>query len=154
MLWGLHGTFKSLGKALFFTLGGYMMGMHLMRMIGDLGQYHQPISRFFGFFLGWHNFTDILASVRFLSVRAIHGVFSSPGWWGLGFFGYLRPSRLTHAGSVLFHTHPGAYLCCLFVVLPQQPAQWVEINGFYRFYKFLLGHGPAGRRPTQRRSFM
>ena len=28
----------SLGQALFFSLGGYMHGMYLMRMIGELGQ--------------------------------------------------------------------------------------------------------------------
>src|ERR1041384_4636321 len=39
MLWGYTGLL-SLGQALLFALGGYMMGMHLMRMIGDLGQYH------------------------------------------------------------------------------------------------------------------
>src|SRR4051812_38290389 len=37
LLWGYVGLL-SLGQALFFTLGGYMMGMYLMRMIGDLGQ--------------------------------------------------------------------------------------------------------------------
>src|SRR5271170_5864906 len=51
MLWGYTGLL-SLGQALFFTLGGYMMGMHLMRMIGSLGQYHQPIPDFL-VFLGW-----------------------------------------------------------------------------------------------------
>jgi urea transport system permease protein len=33
MLWGYMGLL-SLGQALFFSLGGYMMGMYLMRMIG------------------------------------------------------------------------------------------------------------------------
>src|SRR5260221_1870985 len=51
LLWGYTGLL-SLGQALFFTLGGYMMGMYLMRMIGDLGQYHQPIPDFL-VFLGW-----------------------------------------------------------------------------------------------------
>jgi urea transport system permease protein len=36
LLWGYTGLL-SLGQALFFTLGGYMMGMHLMRMIGGTG---------------------------------------------------------------------------------------------------------------------
>lgn len=36
LLWGYTGLL-SLGQALFFTLGGYMMGMHLMRMIGGPG---------------------------------------------------------------------------------------------------------------------
>jgi urea transport system permease protein len=38
LLWGYTGLL-CLGQALFFTLGGYMMGMHLMLMIGKLGQY-------------------------------------------------------------------------------------------------------------------
>ena len=42
LLWGYTGLL-CLGQALFFSLGGYMMGMYLMRMIGDLGQYHKPI---------------------------------------------------------------------------------------------------------------
>ncbi len=36
LLWGYTGLL-CLGQALFFTLGGYMMGMHLMRMIGGEG---------------------------------------------------------------------------------------------------------------------
>ena len=36
LLWGYTGLL-CLGQALFFTLGGYMMGMHLMRMIGGKG---------------------------------------------------------------------------------------------------------------------
>ncbi|HEY5040520.1 MAG TPA: urea ABC transporter permease subunit UrtC [Verrucomicrobiae bacterium] len=51
LLWGYTGLL-SLGQCLFFALGGYMMGMYLMRMIGDLGQYHQPIPDFL-VFLGW-----------------------------------------------------------------------------------------------------
>ena len=51
LLWGYTGLL-SLGQALFFSLGGYMIGMHLMRMIGALGQYRQPIPDFL-VFLGW-----------------------------------------------------------------------------------------------------
>ncbi len=51
LLWGYTGLL-SLGQALFFSLGGYMMGMYLMRMIGDLGQYHKPMPDFL-VFLGW-----------------------------------------------------------------------------------------------------
>ncbi len=42
LLWGYTGLL-SLGQCLYFSLGGYMMGMYLMRMIGSLGQYKQPI---------------------------------------------------------------------------------------------------------------
>jgi urea ABC transporter permease protein UrtC len=51
LLWGYTGLL-SLGQALFFSLGGYMMGMYLMRMIGSLGQYHKPMPDFL-VFLGW-----------------------------------------------------------------------------------------------------
>jgi urea transport system permease protein len=51
LLWGYTGLL-SLGQALFFSLGGYMMGMYLMRMIGELGQYKKPIPDFL-VFLGW-----------------------------------------------------------------------------------------------------
>lgn len=51
LLWG-HTGLLSLGQALFFALGGYMHGMYLMRMIGDLGQHKQPIPDFL-VFLGW-----------------------------------------------------------------------------------------------------
>ncbi|MDX2186161.1 MAG: urea ABC transporter permease subunit UrtC [Opitutaceae bacterium] len=40
LLWGYTGLL-SLGQALFFSLGGYMIGMHLMLMIGELGVYAQ-----------------------------------------------------------------------------------------------------------------
>ncbi|MFT3782397.1 MAG: urea ABC transporter permease subunit UrtC [Nibricoccus sp.] len=51
LLWGSTGLL-SLGQALFFSLGGYMHGMYLMRMIGELGQYKKPIPDFL-VFLGW-----------------------------------------------------------------------------------------------------
>lgn len=40
LLWGYTGLL-SLGQALFFTLGGYMLGMNLMLMIGKMGVYAQ-----------------------------------------------------------------------------------------------------------------
>src|SRR5579872_2974959 len=39
LLWGYTGLL-SLGQALFFSLGGYMIGMYLMRMIGDRSEEH------------------------------------------------------------------------------------------------------------------
>ena len=40
LLWGYTGLL-SLGQCLFFSLGGYALGMHLMLKIGKLGQYYQ-----------------------------------------------------------------------------------------------------------------
>ena len=41
LVWGYTGIL-SLGHGAFFGLGGYMMGMHLMREIGDRGVYGNP----------------------------------------------------------------------------------------------------------------
>ena len=48
LLWGYTGLL-CLGQALFFTIGGYMMGMHLMLMIGKLGQYKSVLPDFMVF---------------------------------------------------------------------------------------------------------
>src|SRR5678815_2986910 len=48
LLWGYTGIL-SLGQALFFSLGGYALGMHLMLLIGKLGQYRADIPDFMVF---------------------------------------------------------------------------------------------------------
>lgn len=48
LLWGYTGLL-SLGQALFFSLGGYAFGMHLMLKIGRLGQYKADIPDFMVF---------------------------------------------------------------------------------------------------------
>lgn len=48
LLWGYTGLL-SLGQCLFFSLGGYCLGMHLMLMIGRLGQYKADIPDFMVF---------------------------------------------------------------------------------------------------------
>ena len=48
LLWGYTGLL-SLGQALFFSLGGYMIGMYLMLMIGRLGQYKSDLPDFMVF---------------------------------------------------------------------------------------------------------
>ncbi len=48
LLWGYTGIL-SLGQCLFFSLGGYALGMHLMLMIGKLGQYQKDIPDFMVF---------------------------------------------------------------------------------------------------------
>ncbi len=53
MVWGFAGIL-TLGHAAFFALGGYAMGMYLMRQIGARGVYGNPILPDFMVFLGWH----------------------------------------------------------------------------------------------------
>ncbi|HCK18502.1 MAG TPA: urea ABC transporter permease subunit UrtC [Thalassospira sp.] len=52
LIWGFCGIL-SLGHGAFFALGGYAMGMYLMRQIGDRGVYGDPILPDFMVFLNW-----------------------------------------------------------------------------------------------------
>jgi urea transport system permease protein len=138
LLWGYTGLL-SLGQALFFALGGYMHGMYLMRMIGDLGQYHKPIPDFL-VFLGWTRlpaFWEPFSSFPF----ALAMVFIVPGVIAY-FFGYLAfrsrirgvyfsilTQALTYAASILFFRNN--------LLLGGN-------NGFTDF-KFILGHSLVDR---------
>jgi urea transport system permease protein len=52
LIWGYMGIL-SLGHGAFFALGGYAMGMYLMRQIGDRGVYGDPLLPDFMVFLNW-----------------------------------------------------------------------------------------------------
>lgn len=52
VIWGYCGIL-SLGHGAFFALGGYAMGMYLMRQIGDRGSYGNPELPDFMVFLNW-----------------------------------------------------------------------------------------------------
>jgi urea transport system permease protein len=52
LIWGYCGIL-SLGHGAFFALGGYVMGMYLMRQIGTRGVYAHPILPDFMVFLNW-----------------------------------------------------------------------------------------------------
>ncbi len=52
LIWGYCGIL-SLGHGAFFALGGYAMGMYLMRQIGDRGVYGNPELPDFMVFLNW-----------------------------------------------------------------------------------------------------
>ena len=67
LVWGYCGIL-SLGHGAFFALGGYAMGMYLMRQIGPRGQYGDPILPDFMVFLNWKQ----------LPVT----------WWGFNWFAY------------------------------------------------------------------
>ena len=75
LIWGYCGIL-SLGHGAFFALGGYAMGMHLMRQIGSRGVYGHPDLPDFMVFLNWKelpwywhgfdNFAFALAMVAFV----------------------------------------------------------------------------------------
>jgi len=52
LVWGYLGIL-SLGHGAFFALGGYAMGMYLMRQLGDRGVYGDPVLPDFMVFLNW-----------------------------------------------------------------------------------------------------
>jgi urea ABC transporter permease protein UrtC len=142
MLWGYTGLL-SLGQALFFSLGGYMLGMHLMLMIGKLGQYKSDLPDFM-VFLGYRflpTFWRPFYSFGFAAVAAV----AVPGVLALA-FGYLAfrsrikgvyfsilTQALTYAGALMFFRND--------LIMGGN-------NGFTDF-KFLLGHDlhtPATKR--------
>ena len=77
LIWGYTGIL-SLGHGLFFALGGYAMGMYLMRQIGRDGQYKSDMPDFM-VFLNWQEypwhwaFSDSLAA-QLLLVVLVPGV--------------------------------------------------------------------------------
>ncbi|HLZ64663.1 MAG TPA: urea ABC transporter permease subunit UrtC [Aliidongia sp.] len=77
LIWGYAGIL-SLGHGAFFALGGYAMGMYLMRQIGTRGVYGDPILPDFMVFLNW----------RELPVA----------WWGFGNFAYAAVMALLVPG--------------------------------------------------------
>jgi urea transport system permease protein len=133
LLWGYTGLL-SLGQALFFTLGGYMMGMYLMRMIGDLGQYHKPIPDFL-VFLGWNSlpaFWQPFSSFAF----ALFMAFALPAVLA-SLFGYLAFRSRIRGVYFAILTQALTYGACLLFF--RNSLLMGGNNGFTDF-KFILGH--------------
>jgi len=133
LLWGYTGLL-SLGQALFFSLGGYMMGMYLMRMIGDLGQYGKPIPDFL-VFLGWSKlpaFWEPFNSFAFAMLMAI----LLPGVLG-GLFGYLAFRSRIRGVYFSILTQALTYGACLLFF--RNSLLMGGNNGFTDF-KYVLGY--------------
>ena len=80
-MWGYCGIL-SLGHGAFFALGGYAMGMYLMRQIGARGVYANP---------------DLPDFMVFLNMKALPVT-----WWGFGFFPYAMLMVLLVPGLLAF----------------------------------------------------
>jgi len=133
LLWGYTGLL-SLGQALFFTLGGYMMGMHLMRMIGDLGQYHKPIPDFL-VFLGWNSLPAFWKPFGSFSF-ALLMVLLLPGMLAL-LFGFLAfRSRIR---GVYFSILTQAFTYAAMLLFFRNSLLMGGNNGFTDF-KFIFGY--------------
>ena len=133
LLWGYTGLL-SLGQALFFSLGGYMMGMYLMRMIGDLGQYRKPIPDFL-VFLGWSELPafwkpfdsfPFAAAMIFLLPGIVAFVFGFLAFRSRikGVYFSILTQALTYGASLMFFRND----------------MLMGGNNGFTDYKFILGH--------------
>ena len=112
LVWGYCGIL-SLGHSLFFALGGYMMGMYLMRSIGLEGVYHSHLPDFMVFLdwkalpWYWHGTDHFLYAA--LLVILVPGLLA----WIFGFFAFrsrvkgvylsIITQALTFAAMLLFY---------------------------------------------------
>ncbi|HEX8167947.1 MAG TPA: urea ABC transporter permease subunit UrtC [Beijerinckiaceae bacterium] len=114
LVWGYCGIL-SLGHGAFFALGGYAMGMYLMRQVGPRGVYAHPVLPDFMVFLNW---TELPVA-----------------WWGFQSFPYallmafLVPGLLAFAlGWFAFRSRvTGVYLSII-----TQAMTYALLLGFFR----------------------
>jgi urea transport system permease protein len=111
LVWGTAGIL-SLGHGLFFALGGYAMGMYLMRQIGRQGQYQSELPDFMVFLdwkeLPWHWWMSEQFWWALLLVIAVPGLLA----FVFGFFAFrsrvkgvyfsIITQALTFAAMLLF----------------------------------------------------
>jgi len=81
LVWGFAGIL-SLGHGAFFALGGYCMGMYLMRQIGTRGVYGNPVLPDFMVFLNWQELPWF--------------------WWGFDHFAYAALMIVLAPGLLAF----------------------------------------------------
>jgi urea transport system permease protein len=111
LIWGYTGIL-SLGHGLFFALGGYAMGMYLMRQIGREGQYKSDLPDFMVFLdwkqLPWHWQLSGSVPATLLLIVAVPGLLA----FVFGFFAFrsrikgvyfsIITQALTYAAMLLF----------------------------------------------------
>ncbi len=93
LIWGFAGIL-SLGHGAFFALGGYAMGMYLMREIGSRGVYGNPILPDFMVFLNWHELPIYWYGFNHFIVAAIM-ILLVPGALAFVFGWFAFRSRVT-----------------------------------------------------------
>ncbi|CAN7484201.1 urea ABC transporter permease subunit UrtC [Rhizobium sp. LjRoot98] len=93
LVWGYCGIL-SLGHGAFFALGGYAMGMYLMRQIGDRGVYANPLLPDFMVFLNWQELPWYWYGFNHFAFAALM-VLLVPGLLAFGFGWFAFRSRVT-----------------------------------------------------------
>lgn len=133
LIWGYCGIL-SLGHAAFFSLGGYAIGMYLMREIGPRGVYGDPILPDFMVFLNWkslpwfwHGFNHLAFSL--LMVIVAPGAMA----WVFGWFAFR--SRVT---GVYFSIITQALTYALMLAFFRNDMGFGGNNGFTDF-KDIMG---------------
>ncbi|MCX7663146.1 MAG: urea ABC transporter permease subunit UrtC [Tepidimonas fonticaldi] len=111
LIWGYTGIL-SLGHGLFFALGGYVMGMYLMRQIGTDGVYGSELPDFMVFLdwkaLPWHwALSDSFAATLLLIVLVPGGLAFAFGYFAFrsrikGVYFSIITQALTFAAMLLF----------------------------------------------------
>lgn len=111
LIWGYTGIL-SLGHGLFFALGGYVMGMYLMRQIGRDGNYHSDLPDFMVFLdwktLPWHWALSDSFIATLVLVVAVPGLLALVfGWFAFrsrikGVYFSIITQAMTYAAMLLF----------------------------------------------------
>ena len=111
LIWGYTGIL-SLGHGLFFALGGYAMGMYLMRQIGRDGSYKSDLPDFMVFLdwkeLPWHWLLSGSFAATLILVVAVPGLVALVfGWFAFrsrikGVYFSIITQALTVAAMLLF----------------------------------------------------
>ena len=109
LVWGYCGIL-SLGHGAFFALGGYAMGMYLMRQIGTAASMVDPVLPDFMVFLNWKDLPWFWYGFDHVLVRFRTDGGPRPGSIWRFAFGWLAfRSRVT--GVYLVDHYPGDDLC-------------------------------------------
>ena len=93
LVWGYCGIL-SLGHGAFFALGGYAMGMYLMRQIGTRGVYADPVLPDFMVFLNWKELPFFWYGFNHFAYAALM-ILAVPGLLAFVFGWFAFRSRVT-----------------------------------------------------------
>ncbi|MEO8925481.1 MAG: urea ABC transporter permease subunit UrtC [Caldimonas sp.] len=131
LIWGYTGIL-SLGHGVFFALGGYAMGMYLMRQIGRDGQYRMDMPDFM-VFLNWKEFPwDWAVSNSFVAQMAL--VVLAPGLLAFVFGFFAFRSRIR---GVYFSIITQAMTFAMMLLFFRNETGFGGNNGFTDFKRIL-----------------
>ena len=132
LIWGYCGIL-SLGHAAFFSLGGYAMGMYLMRQIGVRGVYGDPTLPDFMVFLNWKSLPWFWYGFNHFSV-ALTMLVLAPALVALVFGWFAFRSRVT---GVYFSIISQALTYALMLAFFRNDMGFGGNNGFTDFKEIL-----------------